>query len=85
MLEKFKSSLLLISGAMFLQNVDPVDLGTRGLTAEELASANLKSKRDWPECKFDKPMSTGNLELKGTKETGPKYATSYQIIKLMAF
>ena len=39
--------------------VNPADLGTRGLTVEELASADLwwtgpeflkKSKQDWPEC-----------------------------------
>ena len=55
-------------------NENPADLGIRGLTVEELASADLwwngpeflkKSKQDWPECKFDKPMSTENLELKG--------------------
>ncbi|XP_068749347.1 uncharacterized protein [Montipora capricornis] len=40
-----------------------------------------KSKQDWPECKFDKPTSTENLELKGTKETGTKDAISYQIIE----
>ena len=84
--------MLLISGSIFLQiNVNPADLGIRGLTVEELASADLwwngpeflkKSKQDWPECKFDKPMSTENLELKGwTKETGTKDATSYQIIE----
>ena len=28
-----------------------------------------------------KPISTENLELKGTKETGTKDATSYQIIE----
>ena len=39
-----------------------------------------KSRQDWPECKFDKPTSTENLELKGTKESGTKDATSYQII-----
>ena len=56
---------------------------------EELASADLwwngpefmkKSRQHWPECKFDKPTSTENLELKGTKESGTKDATSYQII-----
>ena len=71
-------------------DVNPADLGTRGLTVEELASADLwwngpeflkKSRQDWPECKFDKPTSTENLELKGTKETGTKDATSYQIIE----
>ena len=65
-------------------DVNPADLGTRGLTVEELASSDLwwngpeflkKSKQDWPECKFDKPMSTENLELKGIKETGTKDAT----------
>ena len=65
-------------------NVNPAD-GTRGLTVEELANADLwwngpefqkKSRQDWPECKFDKPMSTENLELKGTKD-----ATSHQIIE----
>ena len=70
-------------------DVNPADLGTRGLTVEELASADLwwngpeflkKSRQDWPECKFDKPTSTENLELKGTKESGTKDATSYQII-----
>ena len=40
-----------------------------------------KSKQDWPECKFGKRISTENLELKGTKETGTKDATSYQIIE----
>ena len=57
---------------------------------EELASADVwwngpeflkKTKQDWPEWKFDKPTSTENLELKGTKETGTKDATSYQIIE----
>ena len=71
-------------------DVNPANLGTRGLTEEELASAHLwwngpefqkKSRQDWPECKFDKPMSTENLELKGTKETGTKEATNYQIIE----
>ena len=56
---------------------------------EELASADVwwngpeflkKTKQVWPECKFDKPTSTENLELKGTKESGTKDATSYQII-----
>ena len=70
--------------------VNPANVGTRGLTVEELASADLwwngpeflkKSRQDWPECKFDKPMSTKNLELKGTKETGTKDATSQQIIE----
>ena len=70
--------------------VNPADLGTRGLTVEELASTDLwwngpeflkKSKKDWPECKFNKPTSTENLELKGTKETGTKDAISYQIIE----
>ena len=54
----------------------PMDVGRRGLTVEELASADLwwnrpkllkKSKQEWPECKFDKPTSTENLELKGAK------------------
>ena len=40
-----------------------------------------KSKQDRPEYKFGKPISTENLELKGTKETGTKDATSYQIIE----
>ena len=71
-------------------DLNPADLGTRGLTVEELASADLwwngpeflkKSRQDWPECKFDKPTSTENLELKGTKESGTKDATSYQIIE----
>ena len=71
-------------------DLNPADLGTRGLTVEELASADLwwngpeflkKSRQDWPECKFDKPTSTENLELKGTKETGTKDAISYQIIE----
>ena len=69
-------------------NVNPADLGTRGLTVEELASADLwwneflkKSKQDWPECKFDRPTSTENLDLKWTKEIGTKDATSYQIIE----
>ena len=71
-------------------DVNPADLGTRGLTVEELASADLwwngpkflkKSRQDWPECKFDKPMSREKLELKGTKETGTKDATSHQIIE----
>ena len=71
-------------------DLNPADLGTRGLTVEELASADLwwngpeflkRSRQDWPECKFDKPTSTENLELKGTKETGTKDATSYQIIE----
>ena len=57
---------------------------------EELASADVwwngpeflkKTKQVWPECKFDKPTSTENLELKGTKETGTKDAISYQIIE----
>ena len=76
------SSLLLISGAMFLRN--PADLGTRNLTLAEIGSADLrwngseflkKSRQDWAECKFDQPTSTENLELKGTKETGTKDAT----------
>ena len=67
----------------------PVDLGTRGLTVKELAHSELwwngpeflkRSKQDWPECKFDKPTSTKNLELKETKETGAQDATSYQQI-----
>ena len=71
-------------------DVNPADLGTRGRTVEELASADVwwngpeflkKTKQDWPECKFDKPTSTENLELKGTKETGTKDAISYQIIE----
>ena len=71
-------------------DVNPADLGTRGVTVEELAQADLwwngpeflkKSKQDWPECNFDKPTSTENLELKGTKETGTKDAISYQIIE----
>ena len=69
-------------------NVNPADLGTRGLTVEELASGDLwwneflkKSKQDWPECKFDRPTSTENLDLKWTKEIGTKDATSYQIIE----
>ena len=55
----------------------PANLGIRGLTVEELASADLwwngpkllkRSKQDWPECKFDKPTSTETLkEQKGTK------------------
>ena len=74
----------------FLTDVNPADVGTRGPTVEELASADLwwngheflkKSRQDWPECKFDKPTSTENLELKGTKETGTKDAISYQIIE----
>ena len=69
----------------FPTDVNRADLGTRGLTVEELASADLwwngheflkKSRRDWPECKFDKPTSTENLLLKGTKD-----ATSHQIIE----
>ena len=69
-------------------DVNPADLGTRGLTDEELASADLwwngpeflkKSRQDWPGCKFDKPTSTENLELKETKETGTRDATCYQI------
>ena len=65
----------------------PVDLGTRGLTVKELAHSELwwngpeflkSSKQDWTECKFDKPTSTQNLEL---KETGAQDATSYQIIE----
>ena len=48
-------------------DVSPADLGTKGLTVEELASADLwwngpkflkKLKQDLPECKFNKPMST---------------------------
>ena len=35
------SSLLLITGTMFLQNVNPADVGTRGLTVEELAKCRL--------------------------------------------
>jgi len=71
-------------------DVNPADLGTRGLTVEELASADVwwngpeflkKTKQDWPECKFDNPTSTENLEIKGTKETGTKDAISYQIIE----
>ncbi|XP_068749030.1 uncharacterized protein [Montipora capricornis] len=71
-------------------DVNPADLGTRGVTVEDLAQACLwwngpeflkKSKQDWPECKYDKPTSTENLELKGTKETGTKDAISYQIIE----
>ena len=74
----------------FPMDVNPAYLGTRGLTVEELASANFwwngpeflkKSRQGWPESKFDKPMSTENLELKGTKETGTKDAISYQIIE----
>ena len=70
--------------------INPADLGTRVLTVEELASADLwwngpeflkKSKQDWPECKFNKPTSTESLELKGKKETGAKNAISYQIIE----
>ena len=66
-------------------DVNPADLGTRGLTVDELASTDLwwngpeflkKSRQEWPECKFDKPMSRENLELKGTKD-----ATSHQIIE----
>ena len=66
-------------------DVNPANLGTRGLTVAELASTDFwwngpkflkKSRQDWPEYKFDKPMSTENLELKGTKETGTKDATS---------
>ena len=40
-----------------------------------------RSKQDWPECKFDKPTSTQNLQLTGAKETGTKEATTYQITK----
>ena len=69
-------------------NVNPTDLGTRGLTVEELARANSswngpellkKSKQDWPECNFDEPTSTENLELKGAKQTATTDGTSYQI------
>ena len=76
--------------ALCSYEVNPADVGTRGLTVEELASADLwwngteflkKLKQDWPECKFDKPTSTENLELKGTKQTGTKDATSYQTIE----
>ena len=72
------------------KDVNPANLGTIGLTVEKLASADLwcngpeflkKSRQDWPKCKFDKPMSTKKLELKGTKETGRKDGTSYQIIE----
>ena len=71
-------------------DVNPADMGTRGLTVEEIESAGFwwngleflkKSRQDWPECKFDKPASTEALELKGTKETGSKDATSYLIIE----
>ena len=58
-------------------DVNPAYLVTRGLTVEELASANFwwngpeflkKSRQGWPESKFDKPMSTENLELKEQKK-----------------
>ena len=69
-------------------NVTAADLGTRDVTVKELAHAVLwwdgpefvkTSKQDWLECKFDRPTSTKNLELKGAKETGPKKVTNYQI------
>ena len=43
-------------------DVNPADLGTRGLTVEEIASTDVwwnglqflkNSRQDWPECKFD--------------------------------
>ena len=40
-----------------------------------------KPRQGWPECKFNKPVSTENLELRGRKETGTKDAISYQIIE----
>ena len=68
----------------------PCYFGTRGLTVKELVQTDLRwngleflkrSKQDWPECKFDKPTSTQNLQLTGAKETGTKEATTYQITK----
>ena len=54
-------------------DVNPATMGTRGLTVEEIASADFwwngleflkKSRQDWPECKLHKPASTEDLELK---------------------
>ena len=68
------------------KDVNPADLGTKGLKVEELGSVDFwwhrpeflkTSKQDWPEGNFNKPTSTMNLELKGTKETGTKDAISW--------
>ena len=71
-------------------NVNPADHGTRGLTVEELANTSpwwngpeflKRSEDEWPESKFDVPVSEESLELKRGKEVSGKKACSYEITK----
>ena len=60
---------------------DSERISTDRLTVEWARISEEVKKQDWPECKFDKPTSTQNLQLTGAKETGTKEATTYQITK----
>ena len=72
-------------------DLNPADLGTRGMTARELTKSSKWwngpdflhcPEAEWPDCKFDKPSREAMTELKSTPRQNNKSSTSYNVVQL---
>jgi len=74
-------------------DMNPADLGTRGMTAQELTDSSkwwngpnflCSPKAEWPECKFDKPSREALCERKLTSRPTNESSTNYNAIQRLA-
>ena len=74
-------------------DMNPADLGTRGMTAQELTDSTkwwngpdflCSPEAEWPECKFDKPSHEALCERKLTSRPIDESSTSYNAIQCLA-
>ena len=74
-------------------DMNPADLGTRGVTAQELTDSTkwwngpdflCSPEAEWPECKFDKPSREALCERKLTPRPIDESSTSYNTIQRLA-
>ena len=74
-------------------DMNPADLGTRGMTAQELTDSTkwwnrpdflCSPEAEWPECKFDKPSREVLCERKLTSRPIDESSTSYNAIQCLA-
>ena len=71
-------------------DMNPADLGTRGMTRQELTDSTkwwnrpdflCSPEAEWPECKFDKPSREALCERKLTPRLIDESSTSYNTIQ----
>ena len=73
-------------------DLNPADLGTRGMTARELTESSKWwngpdflqcPEAEWPDCKFDKPSREAMTEFKSTPRQNNESLTSYNVVQLL--